>query len=261
MSRADLARLQRWMAGIVADPRGVDAAVDATTIEPESVVRGGRGMSARERLEVYRDAYFTRLPDAIREDYPGVAHALGGDRFDGVLRDYLVAHPSRHPNLIFAGRALPDHLRTRDDLPGADFAVELARLEWAIVEAFHAEHAEPLDVSALEHWTEDDWARRGLVVHPSLQILAFAYPVHEYLLAVTRGEAPAPPGHAVQHLAVHRNGFRPWRTPLSDAALGVLTAIRDGAPLAAALASADEDSPVADWFRDWTASGMFVGTR
>src|SRR5438093_7021934 len=59
------------------------------------------------RVGVYADAYFGRLRDVLREDFPHVA-ALLGPRFEETARGYLRAHPSEHPSVRHLGRMFAD---------------------------------------------------------------------------------------------------------------------------------------------------------
>jgi hypothetical protein len=88
--------------------------------------------ASSERLNVYANMYFYRLRDNLALDYPVLAAVLGADRFHNLITDYLLAHPSRDPNVRNVGRALPEFLA-----PG--WLADLAALEWARADVFDRE--------------------------------------------------------------------------------------------------------------------------
>src|SRR6202007_2994198 len=60
------------------------------------LVRGADDNDRKTRIRVYSDAYYLRLRDVLREDFPKFT-ALLGDRFDEVVADYLEKFPSEPP--------------------------------------------------------------------------------------------------------------------------------------------------------------------
>jgi len=71
------------------------------------VIRGDERLSALQRLKIYADAYFYRLLDCLKEDFPATA-AVTGEAFAGLVRAYLDEHPPTEPSIFYAGRHLAD---------------------------------------------------------------------------------------------------------------------------------------------------------
>ena len=92
----------------------------------------------------------------------GLQFLLGEAAFEAVAHDYIDEHPSRSPSLNGFGRSMAPFLAERADAVGAAgvgaFAADLARVEWAIVEAIHAAPSPPLTLDRFEHMTPDQWA-------------------------------------------------------------------------------------------------------
>jgi len=91
--------------------------------------------AARERWDIYRNAYRVRLTEALGEDYPAVARILGPAAFTSLAARYLAAHPPSSHDISRAGDRLPEFLLTdplRDQLP---FLPDLARFEAALAAA------------------------------------------------------------------------------------------------------------------------------
>lgn len=175
----------------------------------EALVRGDRDHDVAERLTVYGHAYFARLHEALGQDYPALAAELGAGAFHELVKLYLRAHPSRFASLRDVGGevaawlergALADAFRRR-----CAHAADLARFEWALVEAFDAADAPVLARDAMVRVAPEHWAGMRLALTPSLRLLSVAFPVHERLPGDdTRPRPPAP-------LAARRTDYRIWR--------------------------------------------------
>ena len=72
---------------------------------------GNARMGVRARVGVYQGMYLARLIEALRSEFPWLAHALGAD-FDAVAGRYARAHPSEHPDVGLIGRLLPEYLQS-----------------------------------------------------------------------------------------------------------------------------------------------------
>jgi len=154
------------------------------------LVRGYDDTDRKTRIGVYADAYFLRLRDVLREDFPRVA-ALLGDRFDEVVKGYLEAFPSRWPSVRHLGHALSEFLRRRTDTPKC--LADLAELEWARIEVFDAPDAECATIEDFITVPADAWPTLHFSTIPAIKILRAQYPVHhlwsgERSLEVTAGE-------------------------------------------------------------------------
>ena len=197
-----------------------DAALLAT-IDPSE------HLDPAQRLDVYRNMYFLRLLEVLREDYPQLATLLGDDAFAELARVYLSAHPSRHPSVRHVGDALPGFLATSapGDLP--PFAADLARLEAARRDVFDAPDATPLTASDLAALDPDRVAELPLELVPACITLVVAWPVHE--VWKDPSAAPAPKRTA---LRVWREGFKVFHAAIDDAEEAALARLANGATFA-----------------------------
>jgi hypothetical protein len=107
---------------------------------------------------------------------------VGPKRFDNLVLAYLRENPSTSFTLRNLGAKLPQWLAAHPEFVPRrhQVALDVARLEWAYVEAYDGAVAEPL--------TESDFAALGkhstLRLQPYLHLLALRYPVDELVLAV-----------------------------------------------------------------------------
>ncbi len=140
-------------------------------------VRGCDDSDRKTRIRVYSDAYYLRLRDVLREDFPRLSALLGTDQFDEVVKGYLEAFPSEQPSIRHLGRALAEFLRRREDI--RDCLADLAELEWARVEVFDAPDAECATTDDLVGVSPNAWPFLRFSTIPAIQIVRARYPVHQ----------------------------------------------------------------------------------
>ncbi|MCZ6795051.1 MAG: DNA-binding domain-containing protein, partial [Planctomycetota bacterium] len=209
--------VQRWFQSVISHPGGVDAGVEGD--EAQRLIPIGRGdlerivmrsekLDARERMNVYANAYYSRLLECVGECFPVLKHTLGGAAFDKLAFAYLEAYPSRSYTLNhiadhfvrFLDETRPDRDRETGDVEGGDvegggwpdLLIDLARLEWTIGDVFDgpgSERSGTLQPADLESISADDWPRCRLELVPCLRLLEFRYPVNEYYTGVRKALA------------------------------------------------------------------------
>jgi hypothetical protein len=184
-----LLELQRRMSTDVTRPLTPDFYMqsqteDGTSIEKiaETYVKSNDRLSSFDRLEIYNRQYWFRVIGAVAEDFSALQAVVGAKKFDSLVLAYLRENPSTSFTLRNLGAKLPQWLAAHPELVPRrhQLALDVARLEWAYVEAYDGAAAEPL--------TESDFAALGehstLRLQPYLHLLALQYPVDELVLAV-----------------------------------------------------------------------------
>jgi hypothetical protein len=249
---------QRWLFQRVTRP------LDAPPPDPDADscwVTSGKLPSA-ERIAVYQRAYFSRLVECLRDDYPALAHALGADAFEASCLAFIQAHPPASASLNHYGAPFADFCAARPG-PHTAFASELARLEWAVVECIHADAERCLDARELGAISEQQWSLARLIPSPAARLLATSYPVHAYYRAFLDGEQPEPPALEATTIAVCRRGDPVRRLEVDPRFAGFLRRLMSGELLASALADmpADESVPgeLQRALSEWVACGLFAG--
>jgi hypothetical protein len=192
----NLLELQRRMFEDVRRPLTSDFAMQEKTEDgrslselAESYVKPNDRLTSFERLEIYNRQYWFRTIAAVSEDFPALAAVLGSKRFDSLVLAYLKENSSTSFTLRDLGARLPRWLEDHPEFAPTRHALvlDVARLEWAYVEAFDRLAVVPL---ALE-----DFAGLGdnsrLSLQPHLQLLDLHYPVDELVLAVHKETPPS----------------------------------------------------------------------
>ncbi len=235
MQHAGLAETQQLFWQLISAPEGVRAALatpgDAGArlrAAVEAIFAGDARLSAVERLDIYAEMYFYRLRDCLAEDFRAVRTVIGPSRFHNLVTDYLLEHPSTHPSLRFAGRHLPRLLDTHALAGDWPFLADLARFEWALVDAFDAADAAPLAAEALEPVPAPAWAELRFRLVPSVRLLELRWAVQEVWSQVDRGESPEAPSDGPTCLVVWRSDLRVFHRPVEGAEYAALRGVRDG---------------------------------
>lgn len=253
MTGPSLASLQRlFQERILAGRPGVDAHVLSSV-----------QATARERIQVYVDAFSLRLLDVLRKDFPGVRSLLGEHDFERLVRDYISAHVPDARSLRWAGRHLPAFLkRARRDRP---VLAEMAEFEWQQSEVFDAPDAPIVGETEIAALPAAAWPDMRLKLQPSVRMLDLGWNVVEYSHALARkGPPPAP------RLESPRKQWLLWRKSLTvhwrsldegeAAALAAVAKHATFAELCEQVAAWDREESAAlrsaSLLKRWTADGL-----
>ena len=258
-----LGELQRRMRGWITAPDGVRALDE----DFGALLREDARLSAVDRLEIYANAFFFRIHDALLEDHGALAMSLGEELFHDLVTAYLLVHPPRHPSLAHAGDALPDYLA---EAPSAEpfrnacpWAADLARFENARLAAFHAADAEPLPRTALETLAPEAWESLALDFVPALEWVECDWPVHRLLRALDAGDPLPEIAPFAVKLLVWRFEERVYYRTVAEDEAAVLAAARDGERFGrlcqrTAERVGEDAAPAraASWLSQWQAEGL-----
>ncbi len=281
-----LDQIQRWMQAAISHPDGVaegmnsaeaQQQIDAGAADAEKVLTRSKAMTAVERLSIYGSAYYARLLECMREEFPATTHALGEELFNSFAAAYLQLYPSRSYTLCQLGASFPRFLiesrppREEGDpeVSWPEFLADLAQYEWMFSVVFDGEGVEGkeiLDEDKLKAVPPERWPEARLVPVPCLRLLTYRFPVQAYYAAVRNGETPEMPAPAETLLALTRQDYIVRHSTLDALEYRLLSALVEGMNVTDAIAqvapSGDGDmdrlaANLHDWFRYWAASGFF----
>jgi hypothetical protein len=274
----NLEQIQRSLFNAVCQPLTAGEKMRSTKLArkiAEQIIKPNDGLTSFERLEIYNRQYWFRLLSCLSDDFDGLRALLGEAQFQKMARAYLVDFPSRSFTLRDLGHGLskwlPEHL---EFAPGREqIAVEMARLEWAEIEAFDAETRPTLSIEDIAQLGDDS----SLELQPFVSLLELTYPAHEFLLRTRKSKTKRLRRRADRHLpplrktflAVHRLENSVYFKELEPSAFAVVDALKRGSPLSEALAVVNwtKNSPemistkVQAWFKNWASLGWFTEVR
>ena len=231
----------------------------------DGLVRGDARLGALARVDVYANMYFFRLLECLAEDFPAVEAVVGHEAFHALAADYLEAHPSRHPSLRRLGGALGDFLDRHPLRERFFWIADLARFEWALLEAFDAEDAAPVAAEELAALAPADWPALRLRFSPSLRVIEASTAVDEIWKATSAARALPEPEPRATTLRIWREGLQVFHRPLEPVERAALAAAASGQTFASVCEAAartvgDEAAPeaVLRVLGRWLADGMIV---
>jgi hypothetical protein len=284
--RRELDQVQRWLQAVITHPGGAAAGVaseqarrhiDIAPGDVERVIARSQALASLDRLEIYAGAYYARLLECLRSEFPVLLQAIGEDIFDDFAFGYLQAYPSRSYTLNRLGADFPKYLaETREaeldaGLGWPDLLVDLATLEWTIGEVFDGPGVEGrtlLDEEQLRSIPAEHWPEVRLVPVPCLRRLALRFPVLPYYNAFRGGQDTLPTAPSDSYVALTRRDYVVRSFELSRDQYVLLGALLESQPLGEAIglvASSAETNPdrlamdLRTWFQEWTAAGFFQG--
>jgi hypothetical protein len=268
-SAPSLRELQRWFASVTTHPAGVleGHLGHGRGQKLERLVTPGPRLSAVERVQIYQQGYFARLVECLLDDYPALSYALGAATFEAIARAYIEKHPSRSRSLNAYGQHLAAFCRSRPEA-WADFAADLARLEWALVEVVHEPVEQRLTPDALAKIPAGRWQTARLLPSRGMRLLDFDYPVNDFFQAFRDERAPELPERAPTTIVIYRQDLALWRMSLEPRGALLLKDLSSGVPLATAIATLETRSQAAgnhaelaqllpQWLGSWVQNGFF----
>lgn len=183
-------------------------------------LRSPGNKQARQRLDIYRNAYFIRLERALAHDFPVSERILGQNRFARLAGDYVLAHPSCSPSLRNLGHKFASWLRRQQ----TQIHGELATIEWAVMQVFDGPDVAPSDPDCLQSFSPADWPRFEITLLPTLTFLQLSSNADRVWLA--KGENIELNTEPPRQLAIGRDErFRPVFTELDSDTFAVLTTL------------------------------------
>jgi hypothetical protein len=270
MPAPTLAHTQQLLWTLITAPEGVTAGL--ASLDPvarrlaESLVRAGGRLSPVERLDIYADMYFYRLRDCLQEDFAAVYAVVGAERFHNLITDYLIVHPPAHFSLRQAGRHLPAFIGTQRLAAPWPYLEQLAALEAAVLDAFDAPDAAPLEIAILQGIPPEEWPGLRFAVTPSLQRVHVEWRVDDVLRTVQEGAAPSTPAASPTWLRVWRQDLRVFHRPIDAAETAALEAVATDATFATVCAAVGEligesagAERVVQLLDTWFADGLITG--
>lgn len=156
---------------------GLAGAIRARKSQSSDLLAGSDAATVSAGLAVYRNNVRASLSKALAETFPVVHALVGDDFFKFTAREYFNAHPPSSPLLARYGDAFPRFLETFAPAAATPYLPEMARFESAWLNAYRTRDAQPLGKEAILAEAGGDPSTLRLTLHPSLQLLAFEYPV------------------------------------------------------------------------------------
>ncbi len=217
----------------------MDALRGAPTHTLDGVIRG-EGLGVERRLAIYRNNLRAGLTRSLEATYPAVLALVGADFFGMLARRHMQDYPSRCGDLHRFGNEFCVTIENASEAARLPYLADVARLEWAYHEVFHAAEREPIAAPALAAVDPARQADLVLELHPASALLASPWPVVDiWRLAIHHdGVQSLEIGGGGQRVLVARRGLEMEFQQLDPAEYAFVEALIGGQCLTAAFEKA-----------------------
>jgi hypothetical protein len=205
---------------------------------------------------VYRRNLLANLHDALASTYPVVRRLVGDAFFREAARQFTRAYPSTSGDLHAFGSQLGDFLGRYAPAHDLGYLPDVARLEWAVAQAFHGPDPRRLDLDALARIGEGDRPRVLFRMQEAARLIESRHPI----VAIWQANQPARDGmleaSGPERALVYREGTAVIVRALGPVSWGFLERVASGATLGAMAEDAVLGNHVAAELPQWTHRGV-----
>lgn len=143
-----------------------------------------------KRQSIYRNNVFVGLVDNIISRFPATRRATGEAFFDALARDYADAVKPTSPLMMLYGQSFPEFIDSIPALAPYPWLSDVARLEYAMSQSFHAADAPCLTAEAFSALQPHQLETLIIHLHPACAIVVSSYPLVS-LWHMALGKIPA----------------------------------------------------------------------
>jgi hypothetical protein len=137
---------------------------------------GPDGEPSAKRFAVYRNNVVVGLTEALQANFPAVSRIVGEEFFRAMAHAYAVSQPPTSPILLDYGAGFADFIGKFEPAVSLPYLSDVARIERAWTEAYHARDAVLLAAEQLAGIPSDRVAGARFTLHPSLRVVASSFP-------------------------------------------------------------------------------------
>jgi hypothetical protein len=213
-------------------------------------VAAHRGKGVVRRYNVYRNNVTVSLIQALADIYPAVQRLTGADFFRAMARFHVRATPPASPLLFEYGRGFPAFIASYEYARELPWLADVARIERAWLDAYHAADRAVLDAGALSAADPALLAELCFAPHPAARIVRSRHPAVT-IFTMNRAEGAAPPlpsqpSYGAEDALITRPAQDVIVSRLPAGGAAFLGALLAGAPLGAAATAAFAEAPAFD---------------
>lgn len=165
------------------------ALLDPDLAPPEDLV-DANGRPAGRRFSVYRNNVAGSLTEALAQGFPVLQKLVGEEYFTALAGVFLRQFPPTSRLMMFYGDEMPDFLAGFPPLANLPYLPDVARLEIALREAYHAADTPAIAAETLATMLPERFMAARLHLAPAVRVVASDYPVWSIWQANTNGGAP-----------------------------------------------------------------------
>lgn len=153
----------------------------AALLDPGSPVPSGitstRGGADEARFAVYRNNVFVGLTNALARRFPVTDRLVGAAFFHGMARAYAQERRPASPLMFAYGGDFPEFIAAFAPAASLSYLPDVARLEAAWTDAYHAADAAPVTPVDLGSLAPERLETARLTPHPAARLIRSNYPI------------------------------------------------------------------------------------
>ena len=162
-------------------------------LDPEqqtpALVSGPNGKAAVKRFNVYRNNVTVSLIEALAATFPATERITGETFFRAMARFHVRETPPTSPLLFEYGRDFPDFIARYEYAQSMPWLADVARIERAWLDVYHAADAPALTPDALAAVPPNRLGDAVFMAHPAVRIVRSDFPAVT-IFAVNRATGP-----------------------------------------------------------------------
>jgi hypothetical protein len=217
---------------------------NAALLDPECPVpdglQDGNARPAGRRFNVYRNNVAVSLTEALHIGFPIITKLLGPENMDGLAGLFLRAHPPTSPLMMHYGVEFPAFLSGLPQLSHLGYLPDIARLELALRQSYHAADATPIAPDLLGQTDPAALMAARFTLAPAVQVIRSDWPIYDIWRFNTVQDAPKP-RNLPQDVMITRPEFDPQPDLLPGGGAGFVMALQTGECFGTAIETAGED--------------------
>lgn len=229
----------------------------AALLNPDLAVPAGVvdafGRPAPVRFNVYRNNVTQGLGKALEAGFPAVLALVGEEFFRAMALAFLRAHPPRGRIMMLYGDEFAGFIAGFEPARGLGYLADVARLEQALRESYHAADASAVAAQDLTALPEAQLLSARLQLAPALRLVRSDWPVLGIYNAGLKGAAS--PAMRGEDVLVTRPQFDPVMQVLPTGGARFVEALLARKTLVEALAGVPQGFDLA------AVLGILIGTQ
>lgn len=222
------------------------SAFASALLNPDAPVPGGivdpEGRVSVKRFNVYRNNVVASLTDALAAGFPAIQKLVGDEFFAAMAKVYLQNHTPVTPILAQYGTGFPDFLARFGPVSHLRYLADVARLEIALRDSYHAADHTALDPESLSKVAPEDLGGLKFSLAPSARLIRSDWPV----LAIWQRNIEDPDTRLPeggQDVLIARQEYDPVPLGLSAGSYAFFQSLSEGKALGAAADCATTEAP------------------
>jgi hypothetical protein len=142
---------------------------------PDGVV-GPDGAVSHKRFSVYRNNVAISLIEAMAANFPAIERLVGEAFFASLAKAYIFEHPPSIPMLFLYGDQFAEFLETFEPVKELPYLADVARVEFAWLQAYHAADEDIVDAPSLAAIPAENVGQAIFSAHPASWVFRSIWP-------------------------------------------------------------------------------------